>query len=95
MDDYQEIKDLIKRTINPIKAMDEFKIFNDLLIYLKNNRNDIYIKWENSLNEKQKQNIYKLLGTKRINITINKKDNVQVPRRIVSIKRNINNSNNQ
>jgi hypothetical protein len=95
--EYKEIKDLVNSTINPIKDMDEFKNFNDLLIYLKNNRKDIYISWENTLNEEAKNNITKLFSVKRIPIKYGKNNSVVVPRRIVSIKRTIkiNSTNNQ
>ena len=91
--EYREIRDLIKKTINPIKDIDEFKMFRELLIFLKNNKNDVYSMWENSLNEQQRNDVHKLLATKRINIQTNKNNNVQIPRRIVTIKRTINNNN--
>jgi len=86
---------LVKKTINPIKDMDEFKNFIDLLNYLNNNKIDIYNLWKNSLNEEQVKDVNKLMGTKRINIQFNKNTNLLVPRRILSIKRNINTPNNQ
>ena len=91
--DFREIRDLIKKTINPIKDIDEFKMFRELLIFLKNNKNDIYSMWENNLNEQQRNDVHKLFATKRINIQTNKNNNVQIPRRIVTIKRKINNNN--
>ena len=91
--DYKEIKDLIKNTINPIKDIDEFKSFNELLIFLKNNKNDIYTKWEITLDENRKDEVNKLFSTKRINLQLNKNNTVQIPRRIVTIKRNFNNNN--
>ena len=91
--DFREIKDLINKTINPIKDIDEFKMFREILIFLKNNKSDIYSIWENGLNEQQRIDVHKLLATKRINIQTNKNNNVQIPRRIVTIKRTINNNN--
>ena len=85
--DYNEIKDLLAKTINPIKDMDEFKIFNELLIYLKNNDNAVYSKWESTLDDKKKALVNKLFGTKRVNISLSDNNNVKVPRRILSIKR--------
>ena len=93
--EYKEIKEIVNKTINPVKDLDEFKNFNDLLNYLKSNKNDIYTIWENSLNDEQKNNISKLIGVKRISIQCNKNNTLVVPRRVVSIKRNINNGNNQ
>ena len=93
--EYKEFKELVKKTINPIKDMDEFKNFIDLLNYLNNNKIDIYNLWKNSLNEEQVKDVNKLMGTKRINIQFNKNTNLLVPRRILSIKRNINTPNNQ
>ena len=90
--EYKEIKDLIAKTINPIKDTDEFKLFKELLLYLKNNEVNIYSNWENTLDENRKALLNKLLGTKRINISGNN-INAQVPRRIVTIKRNQNNTN--
>ena len=90
--EYKEIKDLIAKTINPIKNIDEFKMFNEFLLFLKNNQNEIYLNWEKTLDEKQKSLVNKLFGTKRINISGDDNTNMQVPRRIVSIKRNINNN---
>ena len=88
--DFREIKDLIEKTINPIKDIDEFKKFNELLLFLKQNNNNNYILWENSLDPKKKEEVYKLFSTKRIDIQINKDNNIQIPRRIVAIKRVIN-----
>jgi len=93
--EFKEFKELVKKTINPIKDMDEFKNFIDLLNYLNNNKIDIYNLWKNSLNEEQVKDVNKLMGTKRINIQFNKNTNLLVPRRILSIKRNINTPNNQ
>ena len=90
--DFREIKDLIKNTINPIKNIDEFKTFSELLLFLKNNRRDAYIRWENSLDQIKKNEVTKLFATKRINIQNNKNENVQIPRRIVNIKRHFNNN---
>ena len=95
LNDYLEIKELISKTINPIKDKDEFLMFKELLFFLKENRNNIYINWENSLDEKQKKDVYNLTGTKRINIQSNDKNKIQVPRRILTIKRGQNNNNNQ
>ena len=76
------------KTTNDIKNIDEFKYFNELLQYLKNNKNEIYLKWENSFNQEQKNKIINLISTKRINIQINSNDMMMVARRIVAIKRN-------
>lgn len=89
--DYKEIKDLISKTINPIKDKDEFNMFREMLTLLKSKRNDIYTAWENSLTENQKTDVNKLYGTKRINIQNNKNSSFQVARRILTIKRNNNN----
>lgn len=90
--EYKEIKDLISKTINPIKDYDEFNMFRELLTLLKSKRNDIYTAWENSLSQDKKDEVYKIYGTKRITIQNNKNNNIQVARRILTIKRN--NSNN-
>ena len=82
-----EINIILEKTSNPIKELDEFKIFSEMLQYLKNNNNEIYSNWESSLNQEQKDKIIKLISTKRINIHVNE-NNIQVARRIVSIKRN-------
>ena len=92
--EYKEMKEIVQKTINPIKDMDEFKNFNDLLIFVKNNRNDLYNSWVNSLDDDKKTNLKKLFEVKRIHIQYNEKNSIVVPRRIVSIKRNINNQNN-
>ncbi len=83
---------MIKNTINPIKDIDEFKMFSELLLFLKNNKNDIYNRWENSLDQKRKDEVNKLFATKRINIQTKENENVQIPRRIVTIKRKLNNN---
>ena len=74
--------------------MDEFKLFKELLLFLKNNGNEVYLNWEKTLNEKQKQLVNELFGTKRINISLENNNNIQIPRRIVSIRRNLNPENN-
>ena len=94
LSEYKEIKDLIEKTINPIKNMDEFKLFKELLLFLKNNGNEVYLNWEKTLDEKQKQLVNELFGTKRINISLENNNNIQIPRRIVSIRRNLNPENN-
>ena len=90
---YREIKDLIKNTINPTKDIDEFMMFKELLLFLKDNKNEVFFTWENSLNKNRKEQVYKLFGTKRISIQTNN-TTIQVPRRIVTIKRFLNNNNN-
>lgn len=90
--EYKEIKDLISKTINPIKDYDEFNMFRELLTLLKSKRNDIYTAWENSLSQDKKDEVYKIYGTKRITIQNNKNNNIQVARRILTIKRNNNNN---
>ena len=87
--EYKEINKLAKITINPVRDFDEFQNFNALLNYLKQNKTDVYNSWENSLSEDKKIEINKLLGVKRIKIKYND-NSVNVPRRIVSLKRNIN-----
>ena len=90
--DYKEIKDLISKTINPIKDYDEFNMFRKLLTLLKTQRNDIYTAWENSLTEDKKNDVNKIYGTKRIIIQNNKDSSIQVARRILTIKRSNNNN---
>jgi hypothetical protein len=90
--DYKEIKDLISKTINPIKDKDEFNMFRELLTLLKNKRNDIYTAWENSLTQDKKDDVNKIYGTRRINIQNSKNSSIQVARRILTIKRNNNNN---
>ena len=77
-----------------LKNMDEFKMFKELLLFLQNNGNETYLNWEKTLDENQKQLVNKLFGTKRINISTENNNNIQIPRRIVSIKRNQNQDNN-
>ena len=90
--DFKEIKDLISRTINPIKDYDEFNMFRELLTLLKSKRNDIYTAWENSLTQDKKNDVNKIYGTKRIIIQNNKDSSIQVARRILTIKRSNNNN---
>ena len=92
--EYKEIKELVAKTLNPVKDMDEFKNFKDLLTYLKMNHSNEYTMWENSLSIDKKEEVNKLFGTKRIIIQCDKKSSMQVPRRIVSIRRNPNNGGN-
>ena len=88
--EYKEIKELVAKTLNPIKDMDEFKNFKDLLNYLRMNHSNEYTMWENSLSTDKKEEVNKLFGTKRIIIQCDKKSSMQIPRRIVSIRRNPN-----
>ena len=92
LSDYKEIKDLISKTINPIKDKDEFNLFRELLTLLKTKRNDIYTAWENSLTQEKKNDVNKVYGTKRINIQNSNNSSIQVARRILTIKRNNNNN---
>ena len=87
--EFKEIKKMVEKTINPIKNIDEFKIFLDLLKYMNNNKRNEYNLWLNSLNEERRLDVNKLMETKRINIQFNKGENILVPRRILSIKRNV------
>ena len=85
----KEYKIIIDETSNPIKNLDEFQLYGEMLKYLKSEKNDIYSKWENSLTQDQKQKIMKLIATKRISIhSDDNNNNIVVARRIVSIKRN-------
>ena len=91
--EFKESKKLVEKTINPIKNIDEFKYFIDLLNYLNNNKKNEYNCWINSLDEKKRKDVNNLMETKRINIQLNKDNNVFIPRRILAIKRNINTNN--
>ena len=91
--EFKESKKLVEKTINPIKNIDEFKYFIDLLNYLNNNKKNEYNCWINSLDEKKRKDVNNLMETKRINIQLNKNNNVFIPRRILTIKRNINTKN--
>jgi hypothetical protein len=92
-DERNEIKDLIKYTVDPYKSKDEFTIFINLLNFLKNNRSDLFSNWHNSLNENQQKKIKNLIGTKRIDIELKDGGKVNMPRRIISIKRSQNPNN--
>ena len=94
LSEYKEIKDLIDKTINPMKNIDEFKMFNELLIFLKNNQKNFYEQWEKNLGENKKILVNKLFGTKRINIIGENNTSMQIPRRIITIKRNQNQNQN-
>ena len=62
--EYKEIKELVAKTLNPIKDMDEFKNFKDLLNYLRMNHSNEYTMWENSLSTKKKKKLINCLGPK-------------------------------
>ena len=68
-------------------------MFRELLLFLKNNQSEVYLNWEKTLDENKKNLVNNLFGTKRINISGDNYSNIQVPRRIVSIKRNLNQNN--
>ena len=92
--DISEIKEMVKKTENPLKNTDEFKCFSDLLEFLRKNKGDVYNRWENLLNPTQKNVVMNLLKTKRIMVEYKKNNYVYVPRRIVTIKRGQNSNNN-
>lgn len=93
--EFKEIKELVAKTLSNIKDEDEFQNFKDLLNFLRMNHSNEYLLWENSLSKDKKEEVSKLFGTKRIVIQCDKKSSIQVPRRIVSIRRNPNNDGNQ
>ena len=85
-----EFKEIDYRTINPIKNIDEYKIFKECIEMLKNKKCDILNKWMGNLNEEDMKSFSDIIATIRINIQ-NGKNNIDVPRKLVKIKKSENN----
>lgn len=87
-DNEKEIKDLINRTINPIKDQDEFQIYKTSVEEFKLKNRETFDKWISSLSDTDKTKLNSVLEMKRI---IVKKNDLQfsIPRKIVTIKRKI------
>lgn len=86
----KEIQDLYKITICKYKNIDEFNIFRATVNNFCSKNYDLYNNWFNQLSEKKKENFNNILNMKRITL-MNDDNNNNIPRKILKIKRNINN----
>ncbi len=68
--------------------MDEFEYFKISVGVLKNNYNNIYEQWFNTLSDSDKDIFNELLHTERIQISNEGNKNIKsIPRRILKIKK--------
>ena len=88
-DTIYQFKEIDCRTINPIKNFDEYKIFKESIEIIKNKQCDILNKWMGNLSEEEMKIFSDIIATIRINIQ-NGKNNIDVPRKLVKIKKSEN-----
>lgn len=69
-----------------MKKSDEYKIFKELLFYLKETYPDAMVNLEQSLSPKVKKYLLSALKVERVNISVGK-DEVPVARKIIHVKR--------
>ncbi len=69
---------------------DEYDIFSKVICKLRSEHQINFLDWEKSLDQNQKNFWNELIHTRRINLNIKDKTTLNVPRRIVKIKRTFN-----
>ena len=83
-----EVQEIIERFVNPYGKFDEYEIFKELIFYLKNNFNNFFENFYKELNVNQLNILKDLCNTVRVNIVDENQKEVNVPRRIVKIRKN-------
>ena len=86
VDDRRDIKELISKTINIYKDIDEFKEFNQCLKNYSENNQEKYESFLQSLDDKTREKLMNITQTLRINVQ-SEKIQFSIPRRIVKIKK--------
>ena len=86
----EEINEIDYRTINPkIKEIDEFKLFKETIEQLNKENNSLFLNWFNKLSDKNQKDFKDIIYTSYIEIPTNdNNNNINIPRRIVKIKKN-------
>ena len=87
----KEIQDLYDVTVCKYKDEDEFKSFRNSVNNFRCKNTDSFNNWFKQLSEKKKENFNNILNMKRI--AISNDENNNIPRKILKIKRNLNNFN--
>ena len=87
LDDKKEIKELISKTINEYKDVDEFKEFSQCIKKYRENNTEKYESFIQSLDDKTREMLFNITQTCRITV---QSDNIEfsIPRRIVKLKKN-------
>ena len=87
LNEKKEIKELISKTINEYKNVDEFKEFSQCIKKYRENNNEKYESFVQSLDDKSREMLLNIMQTCRITV---QSDNLQfsIPRRIVKLKKN-------
>lgn len=78
---------------NPASTFDEYDIFSKVVYKLRQTGNSKLTEWEGSLDESQKSFWNELIHTRRVDLNIENKTSFNVPRRIVKVKRSLNENN--
>lgn len=90
-----ELKEIEGRTINPYSTIDEFKLFRESVLFLKEKYVMIYNQWYDDYEDEDLIKLNDIIYTSRVTIT-NDKEVINIPRKIVKIKKTQNlNGNNQ
>ena len=86
LNEKKEIKELISKTINEYKNVDEFKEFSQCIKKYRENNNEKYESFVQSLDDKSREMLLNIMQTCRITV---QSDNLQfsIPRKIVKIKK--------
>lgn len=69
---------------------DEYEIFSKVIYKLRSTQNVNFLEWEKSLDETQRNFWNELINTRRVNLNVENKGTINIPRRIVKIKRILN-----
>ena len=87
LNEKKEIRELISKTLNEYKDVDEFKEFSQCIKKYRENNNEKYESFIQSLDDKTREMLLNIIQTSRITV---QSDNVQfsIPRRIVKLKKN-------
>lgn len=77
---------------NPVNDFDEYEIFSNLIMKLRKNQPEYFENWENSLSGDYKTYWEELMKTRRIQITYDENTSFNIPRRIIKVRRKIDNN---
>jgi len=77
---------MILRFKSPFKEFDEYDLFRKVILNLKQENNEIYSNWFDSLDEDKKKDFHKIFTTSII-ILNHDKSIKTIPRKIIKIRR--------
>lgn len=82
------MQEIILRFVNPFWKFDEYELFKELIFYLRSDCVNYFNNFYGELSDLQKGHLKDLCNTVRINAVDDNQKEINIPRRIVKIRKN-------